>query len=709
MDLKKPVTPGNKFTSFFTRKQTASPGSESVYTESDTGKSPLPSPYPTSDHPSNVAANDYGFPRGPTSQTSQDSISFDPSAYGSGSMRPDRAAALEAELREISKELAGSIKREMDLEDLVERLQAEAPAAVNGVDRTSDYFSDSGTSSVRPNTSDYNPKEEMERIKRDSEQQRANMKVDFSHRWQREMATRKAMESHLQYMEQKYSDTRGQFNESADASSRAKELEGQLQDMKRQLYEERQTKDNFQEILSALQGDLEQHRNQRDNLRDEIVPQLKARIEGLEASAAEAQKSPYDLARMQHELQSLRDENAALHSARMMNAQFESIAEEEGGASSGFFGMGRGLQRGGTIGRSNSRAGMTRSNSISKKSPFQDLPQPMQDQIKAIEQQKDALHTAVKYLIRRQTLETKRYEKRIRLADIERERSNSLVALNGSSNRKGGYEREVRGLRSEINLLRKRADDALEQKWQCEKGLAGLKMDLDRSKQETDSLTRLLQARDGDSQEFLSSSLERALQQVNQRQNTAALGTLAHEQEFSDQLEQSAEQIRNQLKTNTALRNRLKDAIQKGEKDQLASAAQINVLQGKLKKLEDTITSAQQQSETSVMKHEDEVRLLRASTNIQLLRAKNGNGNILSPTPRSPITPMFNNSKKSPRLDNTSSGPGIALHQALKTEYLEKKVQELEKALGEAEQEMGEVVSRMNVAQMGVADLEGER
>ena len=680
-----------------------------MYTESDAGKSPLPSPYPTSEHPSNASAKDYGFPdRGPQSQTSQDSIGFDTSAYETGPTIPDRSAALEEELHEISRELAGSIKREMDLEDMVERLQAEVPPAPHSADRTSDYFSDSGTSLIRPPTSDHNPKEEMERIKRDAEQQRAKLKVDFSHRWQREMAIRKAMEAHLQEMGQNYGHTRGQSSQSTDASSKVEELEAQLRDMRRQLQEERQIKDNFQDLLGALQGDLEQHRNQRDNLRDEVVPQLKARIEGLEASLAESQKSPYDHARMQHELQSLRDENAALNSARMMNAQFESIAEEDGEAgSSSFFGMGRGLQRTGTIGRSNSRAGMTRSNSVSKKLVPQELPQNVADQLKAIELQRDALHTTVKYLLRRQTVQTQQYEKRIKVADIERDRSNSLQAL--TQNRKGGYEREVRGLRAEINLLRKRADDALEQKWQCEKGLAGLKMDLDRSKQETESLTSLLQARDGDSHEFLSSSLEKALQQVNQRQHATALGSLASEQQFADQLDQSAEQIRQQLKTNTALRNRLKDAIQKGERDQLASAAQINELQGKLRRLEDTITSAQVQSETAVMKHEEEVRLLRASNNAQLLRAKGGTGNILSPTPRSPLSPMLSNSRKSPRLDKTTSGPGIPLHHALKTEYLERKVEELEKALGEADKEMGEVVGRMNEAQIGVADLEGER
>ena len=709
-DLKKPVTPGNKFTSFFSRKQTASPGNDSAVTDSES-KSPMPSPYPDS--------HDYGFPA-PASKPSQDSIDFDPTAYAkSASM--DRASALEVELREISKELASSIKREMDLEDMVERLQAEAPSySNNNADRTSDYFSDSGTSSIRPPTSDFDPKQEMERVKRDAEQQRATMKVEFSQKWQREMATRKAMESHLNYMEQRFSQNKSHEHASQDISSRARELEAALDDTRRRLNEERQTNANFEDLLSALRGDLEQHRNDRDNLRDEVVPQLKSRIEGLESTLADHQKSPYDAARMQHEIQSLRDENQALHSARMMNAPFESIAEEGSMGSprnSAYGGFG-GLQRSTTftLGRSNSRAGgLNRSNSVSKGSA-QDTHN-LAESLKQVEVQRDALHSTVRYLLRRQTVQNKQYEKKIKVSEMEKEKAKTQYV---KASHKGGYEKEVKVLRAEINLLRKRADDAMEQKWECEKGLAGLKLDLDRSKQETESLQGLLKARDSGAPEVLSEKLERALQQLQQNNSRvslqASLGQLRDEQNMSSQLEESAErsealasQVRKQLKANSSLRDRLKVAIEKGEQDQFASAAQINELQGKLQKLQDTITSAQIQSETAVMKHEEEVRLLRASTNLHLLRAKSANPALLSPTPRSPLSPLFANSKRSPRLDKTSSGPGMALHEALKTEYLEKKVGELEKALSEAENEMGEVIGRMNTAQIGVAELEAER
>lgn len=111
-----------------------------------------------------------------------------------------KISELEAELREISSELAGSIRREMELEDLVERFQLESHTDVNR--RTSDYFSDySGTSgSIRTGT-DGGKLEDIERMKRAAEQERAQLKVDLSQKWQEERARRLACESHVQILE----------------------------------------------------------------------------------------------------------------------------------------------------------------------------------------------------------------------------------------------------------------------------------------------------------------------------------------------------------------------------------------------------------------------------------------------------------------------------------------------------------------------------
>jgi chromosome segregation ATPase len=51
----------------------------------------------------------------------------------------------------------------------------------------------------------------------------------------------------------------------------------------------------------------------------------------------------------------------------------------------------------------------------------------------------------------------------------------------------------------------------------------------------------------------------------------------------------------------------------------------------------------------------------------------------------------------------------MSMGEQTRTPQLEQRVRELETALAEAEGEMGKVVSRMNRAQIEVAELQGER
>ena len=341
-------------------------------------------------------------------------------------------------------------------------------------------------------------------------------------------------------------------------------------------------------------------------------------------------------------------------------------------------------------------------------------PDSLADRMKDIEGQRDALHRGMKMLILRQDLQQREHEKQVKALEMERDR-----ALDTVSPGKRGYEREVKNLREEINHLRARADDAMEQKWQSEKGLGGLKMDLDRAEQETASLRNLLQEHDVSVPEELNTDLQNAYTQLQQdRQQVESqqdsFRSLEEEQRLAEQLRASAErseqlasQIKMQLNTNQSLRQRLAEAVGRGERDQQSSKGRINDMQRKLKKLEDTLMIAQQQSETAVHKHEEEIRQLKDAHNNQLLRVKNG---LRTPTvfsPKSPLSPMF--AARSPRLDQTTSGVGMPLDQAAKTDYLERKVLELEKALRDADLEMEEVVGRMNAAQIEVAELQSER
>ena len=580
---------------------------------------------------------------------------------------------------------------------------------------------------------------------------------------------------------------------SSSVAIRVQDLESSLEDHRRKLMEERQFKENFEDLLTALRGELSQHRDERDNLRDEIVPQLKAQVEGLEAEAAAFQKLTYENTRMQQELQSLKNENTTLMNARRLQLEmqnhgprFNSIAEEE--ASPPLTGSGVGLTRSASVARGS--GGLTRSTSIKRSNSISNKEREsrdsLADRVKDIELQRDALHQALKSLLDRQNYQNKEHEKKLRNLEVEKDR-----ALQNQSPRRMGYEKEVTNLRHEIKQLRRRAEDASMAKYQIEKGLGGLKKDLDRAEQETSSLRSILQendilipdisvqtAHDNSTGAYATSySLEKAYRDLQVTQaisisklrelhgaapssaddaDTAAtmekllqsMNNAEAERDYAkrqaaifraqaeslkeaesfhtgenaglaDQLTASANrvealssQVRLQLESNASLRQRLAEAVGRGEAEQKNSTTRINSMQGRLKSLEDKLMNAQQHSEEAFAQHEEEVRELGDSQNLQLQRLKNGlrQPSRFSSRETSPISPsiaMFGS--RSPRLDKTTSGIGMSLDEALRTEFLEKRVQELERALGEADQEMEEVVGKMNQAQIEVMELQSAR
>jgi chromosome segregation ATPase len=409
---------------------------------------------------------------------------------------------LERELREVSSELAASIRREMELEDEVERYKMESTTVMSDNRRTSDYYSDSGASSVRYPIGDSESKlEEVETLRRKAEQERAQLKVRMAERTQEELRRRRDLEEQVQQLEEQVSVPRAA---SVADTGRLQELENSLEDAKRRLAEERQVKENFEDLLTALRDELEKHRNERDNLRDEVVPQLRARLEGLESEATDTQTLIYESTRMQQEIQQLRSENQTLTNARRMQQEiqqqqtrFQSIAEEADAAPPATKKMG--LSRSNSLARSsNTFNRLSRSNSLARSNSVKDRTMPESPRegplagnpVKELEEQRDALHKALKHLLQRQELQQREFQRRIKELEVERDNALNLTP------RRTTFHKEVAHLRDEVNSLRRRADDALEQKWQCEKGLGGLRMDLDRAQQETSSLRELLQEHD---------------------------------------------------------------------------------------------------------------------------------------------------------------------------------------------------------------------
>ncbi|PBP22583.1 intracellular protein transport-like protein [Diplocarpon rosae] len=695
---------------------------------------------------------------------------------------PLQVEQMETELREISAELAASIRREMDLEDLVERLQSDAlnlPSSAGK--RTSDYFSDSGTSSIRYGDLDFK-QEELDRMLRKAEQEKAQVTLDLTTKVQDERSRRKQLEAQIRTLEEKASQQVDLASMNRmDAHGRLRDLEATCEDLRRRLADERQVKDNFEDLLTALRGELESSHNERDNLRDEIVPGLRARVEGLEAQAAEHEKLHYEQTKMQQELQTLKNENLTLINAQRLQMEmqqqmtkFNAIAEEAEPAASTTSRI-SGLFRSnsvapGTITPRNHPASLSRSNSVKAVESRDSLA----ERVKEVELQRDALHKALKNLLERQEHQNRENEKRIRQLEIERDRALS------SSPKRMGYDKEVANLREEINTLRRRADDAIEQKWQCEKGLSGLKMDLERAEQEIGSLRSLLDENDilvptqplerTDSGAVSSESLERAyrelqrayaqsLQRVKNLELSSSLddGTreamramersladatterdfaqrevdalreqstalrdaeklhVDHETALAEELRRSAKrvedlavQVRSQLSSNSTLRHRLSETIRRGEKEQSLNAEKIIAMQSKLKSLEDQLIAAQQISEDKVSRHEDEIRTLKESHNLQLQRMREGRRSS-STGPKSHASPLFSHSAKAPRVLSTAPGQAMTVSEESQVASLRQRVAELESALANADREMEEVVSRMNIAQIEVMELQNER
>ncbi|KAF2771654.1 hypothetical protein EJ03DRAFT_325302 [Teratosphaeria nubilosa] len=640
---------------------------------------------------------------------------------------------LERELAQVSSELAGSIRREMDLEDELDRLRAELPNIPHSelTRRNSDYFSDSGASSVKYPVTDPDAKlEEMEQKLRKVEQDKAQLKVEMASRIQDELGRRRDLEQMVHDLEEQLSLRLNQEDAQSEAHGRVEELEASLDETRRRLSQERQAKDNFGNLYSATRLELEKHKNERDNLRDEILPQLRAQIEGLEATAADHQALQYDHARVQQDFAQLRDDMEKLKSQNAY-ARFTSIAEESD-AISPIGGPRSSLSRSNSLARNRSVRGssITRSNSVKgegrQRSGSVGPHAVNLDGFKEIEDQRDALHKALKLLISRHDKQQKDHARAIKKLAKEKTR---VETLNSSTPRRSAYQREVMFLKEEVTTLRKRTEDALEQKWQYEKGLSGLKMDLDRAEQETRGLRSLLQEHDiiaPNRQSMLSSysgsddvqsdnSLKLSVTRVEEERDQARhiaeeyrQRARSNQDASSDELmssarrmDQLADQLEEQVQLNTQLRDRLAQAVAKGEQEQKESTRQVEEMQKRLAGLEDSVLSAQQHSETTLSNYEAEVRRIEEATSPALQRLR-----ISIPELKklSLISPLVT---KSPKMSRRPSEAN--LFEAGKTQTLERKVRELERLLKEAEDDMQSVVQRVNRSQMEVAELQTER
>lgn len=116
---------------------------------------------------------------------------------------------MEDELKIITAELATSIRREMELEDLVERMQSEAQTSQAGR-RTSDYFSDSGTSSTKYGSEHDARTDELDKLQRKTERDKAQIRLELTEKVNEERSRRKVLETQIRSLEEKASQVSAQ-------------------------------------------------------------------------------------------------------------------------------------------------------------------------------------------------------------------------------------------------------------------------------------------------------------------------------------------------------------------------------------------------------------------------------------------------------------------------------------------------------------------
>lgn len=207
-----PKSPGtSKLGSFFGWGGNTSPASSTTFSDEKTfspARSPAASPQKS--YPKGAASSQRNTPGGidvPRANAKYDSYFGDvfkplPPITPATSVQ---VGEMEEELKTITTELATSIRREMELEDLVERLQSEAAYPQGPSKRTSDYFSDSGTSSVKYGGETDARTDELDRLHRKTEREKAQIRLELTDKVQDERSRRKALEVQIRTLEQKAS------------------------------------------------------------------------------------------------------------------------------------------------------------------------------------------------------------------------------------------------------------------------------------------------------------------------------------------------------------------------------------------------------------------------------------------------------------------------------------------------------------------------
>ncbi|KAK9432389.1 hypothetical protein V1505DRAFT_398540 [Lipomyces doorenjongii] len=177
----------------------------------------------------------------------------------------DLVESLQNELRQVSAELAASIKRELDLEMLLDKYATTNDSDGELTDGSSSYPEDDseGSDGFRHRLR-YNPErfEDLERKLRMAQQEKAKLQLEFQHTVDRERQGRHECEEKRKKLEEQLKSKakpgkRDALLANIEATENVRSLEVALEEAQRKLYNERMNAQNLEFMLTSIREELQ--------------------------------------------------------------------------------------------------------------------------------------------------------------------------------------------------------------------------------------------------------------------------------------------------------------------------------------------------------------------------------------------------------------------------------------------------------------------
>ncbi|KAK9377937.1 uncharacterized protein V1513DRAFT_435646 [Lipomyces chichibuensis] len=178
----------------------------------------------------------------------------------------DLVESLQNELRQVSAELAASIKRELDLEMLLDKYATTNDSDGELTDSSSSYpEEDSVGSDGFRHSLRYNPErfEDLETKLRTAQQEKARLQLEFQHTVDRERQGRRECEEKRKKLEEQLKSKAKSGKKDAllaaniEATENVRSLEVALEEAQRKLYNERMNAQNLEFMLTSIREELQ--------------------------------------------------------------------------------------------------------------------------------------------------------------------------------------------------------------------------------------------------------------------------------------------------------------------------------------------------------------------------------------------------------------------------------------------------------------------